>query len=72
MAAYDYTCEKGHVYTEERSIHEDQKIFVCPLEDCGLELHRIWSAAPAIFNGKGFYSTDKNSYLLKPGQQVDY
>ena len=72
MASYDYTCTSGHVYTETRSMSEDQKVTVCPVEGCGLVLNRIWEAVPTVFNGKGFYSTDKNSYLLKPGQQVDY
>ena len=72
MASYDYTCKSEHLYTEVRSMSEDQKVTVCPEEGCGEPLVRIWQATPAVFNGKGFYSTDKNSYLLKPGQKVDY
>jgi predicted nucleic acid-binding Zn ribbon protein len=72
MAAYDYTCEKGHVFTEERSIHEDQKATHCPVEECGLILNRIWAATPTVFNGAGFYSSDSRTELLKPGQRVDW
>lgn len=72
MPAYDYTCEDEHLYTESRSMSEEQKVTVCPVEGCGKVLVRIWQSTPVTFNGKGFYSTDKNSYLLKPGQQVDY
>lgn len=72
MPAYDYTCSSGHVYTETRSMSEDQKVTVCPVEDCGLPLNRIWEAVATVFNGKGFYSTDVKSELLKPGQQVDW
>ncbi len=72
MPAYDYTCTSGHVYTEERSIHEDQKVTVCPVEDCGLVLNRIWGATPVVFNGSGFYSRDSKAELLKPGQHVDW
>lgn len=72
MASYDYICEDEHLYTETRSMSEDQKVFVCPADGCGKSLARIWTSNPVTFNGKGFYSTDKNSYLLKPGQQVDY
>ena len=71
MARYDYICASEHVYTEERSIHDDQIVTVCPVEGCGLILTRVWSAVPAVYKGKGFYSTDKHD-LLKPGQQVDY
>lgn len=72
MPAYDYTCSSGHVYTENRSMSEEQKVTECLVEGCGLPLNRIWEAVPTVFNGKGFYSTDKNSSLLKPGQQVDW
>lgn len=72
MPAYDYTCQNGHVYTETRSMSEDQIVTVCPVDGCGLPLNRIWEASPVIFNGKGFYSSDTRHHLLKPGQQVDY
>lgn len=72
MPAYDYTCSSGHVYTETRLMSEEQKVTECPVEGCGLVLNRIWEAVPAVFNGKGFYTTDKNPSLLKPGQQVDW
>ena len=73
MPAYDYCCENGHVITETRSIHEESKLTVCSVEDCGSTvLNRIYSNPATVFNGKGFYSTDNRHHLLKPGQQVDY
>lgn len=72
MASYDYVCEKEHVYTEVRSIHEDQIQTICPEENCGLPLKRVYTATASAFKGKGFYSNDKNHYLLKKGQHVDY
>lgn len=72
MPAYDYICDDEHLYTENRSMSEEQKVTECPVEGCGKPLIRVWSTPSAVFKGSGFYSTDKNSYLLKPGQQVDY
>jgi predicted nucleic acid-binding Zn ribbon protein len=74
VPAYDYVCEgsAAHVYTETRSINETQKVLVCPTEGCGAHLNRIWTSNPVVLNGKGFYSTDSRSELLKPGQQVDW
>lgn len=57
MPTYDYTCEDEHVYTEERSIHEDQKIFECP--ECSKKLKRIYTAIPATFQGDGFYAKER-------------
>lgn len=57
MPSYDYTCEDDHVYTENRSIHEDQKVFNCP--ECGKSLNRIYTAIPATFQGEGFYAAQR-------------
>jgi predicted nucleic acid-binding Zn ribbon protein len=72
VASYDYTCENEHLYTETRSMSEDQKVTVCPEGGCGKPLVRVWQSTPAVFNGGGFYSTDSRHHLLKSGQQVDY
>lgn len=73
MPDYEYYCEDGHAYVETRSMSEEQRVAVCPVEGCGKPLKRNWGNSPsAIFKGTGFYSTDKNTGLLKPGQQVDY
>ena len=71
MPSYDYKCPEGHEYVETRSIHDPQQQTVCPTDNCGLELRRIFNAVPVTYNAKGFYSTDKHD-LLKPGQKVDY
>ena len=73
MPTYEYECEENqHPYSETRSIHEDQQRTICPKPDCGSLLKRVYSPAATAFKGDGFYSNDKNHYLLKKGQQVDY
>lgn len=57
MATYEYKCENGHPYTEVRSMKEEQIRTLCPKPDCSTKLIRIYTAAPTIFKGKGFYST---------------
>lgn len=69
MPSYDYECTNSHIYTENRSINEEQKVTECP--ECGSELKRIWQSTPVVFNGKGFYSLDSKTELLKPGQVID-
>jgi putative FmdB family regulatory protein len=72
MASYDYTCEDEHLFTEVRSMNDEQKVTVCPVEGCGKSLVRVWTSNPVVLNGKGFYSTDNRHHLLKPNQAVDY
>ena len=57
MPSYDYTCKDKHVYTENRSIHEDQKVFNCP--ECGAELKRIFESTPVTFAADGFYAKER-------------
>jgi putative FmdB family regulatory protein len=52
MPTYEYICEKRHIYTEERSIAEDQKQIECP--KCKTPLKRIYNSPTIIFNGTGF------------------
>jgi putative FmdB family regulatory protein len=57
MAIYEYKCKDNeHLYTEVRSITEDQKQLTCP--ECKSDLSRIFEPTPTIFNGSGFYKTD--------------
>lgn len=73
MPTYDYACENGHVNTETRSIHDDRIIQVCAVEGCGSTvLNQVYSQVATTFKGKGFYSTDSKTELLKPGQHVDW
>jgi putative FmdB family regulatory protein len=57
MPTYDYKCGNDHEYTEDRSIHEDQKETLCPA--CGAELIRVFQATPAIFRAGGFYAAER-------------
>lgn len=55
MATYEYKCDNDHLYVEQRSMTEPETEKFC--EICEKELRRVYSAPPAIFKGKGFYST---------------
>ena len=57
MPSYDYICWNKHVYTETRSINEDQKVKECP--DCGTELKRVFESTPVVFNAGGFYANER-------------
>ena len=52
MATYEYRCESGHDYVEERSINENQKQTECV--ECGSKLARVFSAPTIQFNGGGW------------------
>lgn len=52
MASYEYTCDNGHRYVENRSITEDQKQTTCP--ECEAPLKRVFSAPTIQFNGGGW------------------
>jgi predicted nucleic acid-binding Zn ribbon protein len=53
---YSYKCTKNpeHLYSETRSIHEDQKQVTCIIEGCDGKLSRVFSAPPIRFKGSGF------------------
>lgn len=53
MAIYDYKCINGHMYTEVRSIKEDQKKTTC--DYCNEPLQQIYSAPLMQLKGGGFY-----------------
>lgn len=57
MATYEYVCTNGHPYTEVRGMTEEQQRTLCPKPDCSTPLKRVYSSAPVIFKGKGFYKT---------------
>ena len=57
MPRYEYTCPgDGEVIIIERSIHDDDPGYDCPI--CGTDLERVYEAPPVRFEGVGFYSTD--------------
>lgn len=57
MPWYDYQCEKcGAVFEVQRAMGEDGKV-KCHV--CGsTRTTKIYSAAPVVFKGSGFYVTD--------------
>ena len=71
MPWYDYQCEKcGAAFEVQRAMGEDGKV-KCHV--CGsTRTTKIYSAAPVVFKGSGFYVTDSNgrskqNLLDKPG-----
>jgi predicted nucleic acid-binding Zn ribbon protein len=57
MATYEYECDKGHYNIQERPMAEEQTIFSCSAPQCSANLKRIYNSPPAMFKGRGFYST---------------
>jgi len=56
MPIYEYQCEKClREFELRRSFRENGEV-VCP--ECTGEARRIYSPAPIIFKGSGFYVTD--------------
>lgn len=57
MAIYDYKCENGHLYTEIRSIKEEQKNNYC--KHCNGKLKQVYSAPLMQLKGTGFYKNSR-------------
>ena len=56
MPLYEFECEKCMQRFEVRRSFNDNSEVDCPL--CSGETRRIYSPAPIIFKGSGFYVTD--------------
>jgi putative FmdB family regulatory protein len=57
MPSYEYDCMPcARRYTKVRGMSEDDPGYLC--ETCNTSLVRVYSNVGAVFNGKGFYSTD--------------
>lgn len=56
MPLYDYRCAKCGAVTEIR--HGFNETHAEPCAACGGTLSRVFSAAPIVFKGSGFYVTD--------------
>jgi putative FmdB family regulatory protein len=72
MPNYDYLCEKcGHEFEVFQSMN-DEKLTVCPQEECGGSVRRLLgTGAGIIFKGGGFYETDYRSESYKKGASKD-
>lgn len=56
MPLYDYACTKcGRIREVRHGFNESHEE---PCETCGAPLRRVFSAAPVLFKGSGFYVTD--------------
>ena len=56
MPLYDYACSGCGKVTEIR--HGFNETHDQPCSECGAPLKRVFSAAPIVFKGSGFYLTD--------------
>ena len=59
MPTYEYSCDGCGATLERWQRFQDSPLTECP--SCGGRLHRLFSAAPVIFKGSGWYSTDSRS-----------
>src|ERR1700728_273750 len=56
MPLYDYACTKcGRTFEVRRGFNETHQD---PCAACGAPVRRVFSAAPVLFKGSGFYVTD--------------
>ena len=56
MPIYEYQCRSCGAVTDVRHGFGERPSEPCPA--CGGELARVFSAAPIVFKGSGFYKTD--------------
>jgi putative FmdB family regulatory protein len=61
MPLYDYKCKECGKVTEVRHGFNESHADPCPA--CGGTMQRVFSAAPIVFKGSGYYITDSR----KPG-----
>jgi putative FmdB family regulatory protein len=58
MPIYQYICTNCDTEFELKQGFNDESIVKCP--QCNKDARRVFSPAPIIFKGSGFYTTDKN------------
>lgn len=59
MPLYDYSCTKcGHTLEVRHGFDES---YDRPCPECGAPIRRVFSAAPVLFKGSGFYVTDSRA-----------
>ena len=67
MPIYEYACEQCCARFEMKRRFGEDDGGVCP--SCGSPARRLFSAAPIIFKGSGFYVTD--SRKASPGESSE-
>jgi putative FmdB family regulatory protein len=53
MPTYQYKCPNEHQWEQERGIHDDEPLMLCP--ECAEQLKRVFSAPTVNLVGRGFY-----------------
>ena len=66
MPTYEYSCDGCGATLERWQRFHDNPLTRCP--SCGGQLQRVFSAAPVIFKGNGWYSTDSRSKPRSDGE----
>ncbi len=59
MPTYEYSCDGCGATLERWQRFHDNPLTRCP--SCGGHLQRVFSPAPVIFKGSGWYCTDSRS-----------
>ena len=53
MPTYQYKCPNEHQWEQERGIHDDEPLMLCP--NCAEQLKRVFNAPTLNLVGRGFY-----------------
>jgi len=69
MPIYEYKCSSCHFLFERRQMFDDEPVAICP--KCRGKARRVIHSVPAIFKGKGFYTTDNRKGVPKPTKPVE-
>jgi len=64
MPIYEYKCSACHFRFERRQSFDEEPVAICP--KCQGKAHRVIHSVPAIFKGKGFYTTDSRKGATEP------
>jgi putative FmdB family regulatory protein len=65
MPLYDYKCKQCGKVTEVRHGFDESHTDPCPA--CGGAVARVFSAAPIVFKGSGYYVTDSRKAPASEG-----
>ena len=64
MPHYDYRCPEGHTFEVWQRM-SDEPGADCP--ECGQRAKRLFTPAPILFKGSGFYKTDSRGSSASGG-----
>lgn len=53
MPTYQYKCPNDHFYEEDRSIHAEEPVVICP--ECQEQMKKVFGTPSVNLVGRGFY-----------------